>query len=111
LSPANQAKLQSSFRVVIAKMAVIGQNTKTMIDYSDVIPVLKPVVGKPHLPAGKAMKDIDQAASVIVPQRMLFLKSFPAAVRNRSLPNPDRSRPTDLCPRRLSPYSPSTSGV
>jgi hypothetical protein len=95
----------------MAKMAVIGQNMKTMIDCSDAIPVLKPVVGKPHLSAGKTMKDIEQAVSILVPQRLLFLKSFPPAVRNRSLPNPDRPRPTDLCPRRLSPYSPSTSGV
>ncbi|KAJ7921976.1 putative versatile peroxidase [Mycena leptocephala] len=81
-SPANQAKLQS-FRAVMAKMALIGQNTKTMIDCSDVIPVLKPVVGKPHLPAGKAMKDIDQA-------------SFPPAVRNPTLtadPGPQTSVP------------------
>ncbi|KAJ7352148.1 manganese peroxidase 5 [Mycena albidolilacea] len=59
----NQAKLQSSFRAAMAKMAVIGQNTKTMIDCSDVIPVPKPVVGKPHLPAGKTMKDIEQACA------------------------------------------------
>jgi hypothetical protein len=50
----------------MAKMAVIGQNTKTMIDCSDVIPVPKPLVGKPHLPAGKTMKDIEQAVSIIV---------------------------------------------
>ncbi|KAJ7916933.1 manganese peroxidase 1 precursor [Mycena leptocephala] len=59
----NQAKLQSSFRAAMAKMAVIGQNTKTMIDCSDVIPVPKPLVGKPHLPAGKTMKDIEQACA------------------------------------------------
>jgi cytochrome c peroxidase len=51
----------------MAKMAVIGQNTKTMIDCSDVIPVPKPVIGKPHLPAGKTMKDIEQAVSGIPP--------------------------------------------
>jgi hypothetical protein len=50
----------------MAKMAVIGQNTKTMTDCSDVIPVPKPLVGKPHLPAGKTMKDIEQAVSIIV---------------------------------------------
>ncbi|KAJ7915393.1 fungal versatile peroxidase from pleurotus Eryngii [Mycena leptocephala] len=59
----NQAKLQPSFRAAMAKMAVIGQNMKTMIDCSNVIPVPKPVVGKPHLPADKTMKDIEQACT------------------------------------------------
>ncbi|KAJ7060143.1 putative versatile peroxidase [Mycena amicta] len=57
----NQALMQSAFRAAMAKLAVIGQNTAKMIDCSDVIPVPKPVVGTPHLPAGKTMNDIEQA--------------------------------------------------
>ncbi|KAJ7882116.1 fungal versatile peroxidase from pleurotus Eryngii [Mycena leptocephala] len=59
----DQAKMASAFRAAMAKMAVIGQNTAKLIDCSDVIPVPKPVVGKPHLPAGKSMKDIEQACA------------------------------------------------
>ncbi|KAJ6577683.1 manganese peroxidase 3 [Mycena capillaripes] len=59
----NQAKLQSEFRAAMAKLAVIGQNTKNLIDCSDVIPVPKAVTGKAHLPAGKTMSDIEQACA------------------------------------------------
>ncbi|KAJ7670132.1 manganese-dependent peroxidase [Mycena polygramma] len=59
----NQAKLQGEFKAAMNKMAVIGQNPKSMIDCSDVIPVPKPVVGKAHLPAGKSMNDIEQACA------------------------------------------------
>jgi hypothetical protein len=60
-SEANQAKMQTEFGAAMAKMALIGQKTAKMVDCSDVIPVPKPVVGKPHLPAGKTMNDIEQA--------------------------------------------------
>ncbi|KAJ6563317.1 putative versatile peroxidase [Mycena vulgaris] len=59
----NQAKMQTEFKAAMAKMAVIGQNPKNMIDCSDVIPVPKPVIGKPHLPAGAKMSDIEQACA------------------------------------------------
>ncbi|KAJ7108198.1 Mn peroxidase MNP3 [Mycena epipterygia] len=59
----NQAKMQTEFKAAMAKLAVIGQNPAKMIDCSDVIPVPKPVVGKPHLPAGLSMADIEQACA------------------------------------------------
>ncbi|KAK7052082.1 peroxidase [Favolaschia claudopus] len=58
-----QANLQAKFRAAMSKMAIIGQKRANMIDCSDVIPVPKPVVGKPHLPAGKTMNDIEQACA------------------------------------------------
>lgn len=64
IPPDNQAKMQTEFRAAMAKLAVIGQNPAKMIDCSDVIPVPKPVVGKPHLPAGLSMADIEQAVSL-----------------------------------------------
>ncbi|KAF7303556.1 Peroxidase [Mycena indigotica] len=57
----NQNAMANAFKAAMAKLAVIGQNTAKMIDCSDVIPVPKPVVGKPHLPAGKTMNDVEQA--------------------------------------------------
>ncbi|KAJ6527864.1 putative versatile peroxidase [Mycena vulgaris] len=58
---ANQGKLQKEFAAAMAKMAIIGQDQRKMVDCSDVIPVPKPLVGSPHLPAGKTMADIEQA--------------------------------------------------
>ncbi|KAJ6528014.1 heme peroxidase, partial [Mycena sp. CBHHK59/15] len=51
----NQAKMQSEFKAAMLKLSLIGQNAKNMVDCSDVIPVPKPVIGTPHLPAGLNM--------------------------------------------------------
>ncbi|KAJ7149147.1 manganese peroxidase 3 [Mycena filopes] len=59
----NQAAMASAFRAAMAKMAIIGHNRANLIDCSDVIPIPKPVTGKPHLPAGKTMADIEQACA------------------------------------------------
>ncbi|KAJ7097548.1 manganese peroxidase 3 [Mycena epipterygia] len=59
----NQAKMQTEFAAAMAKMAIIGQDKTKMVDCSDVIPIPKPVIGSPHLPAGKTMADIEQACS------------------------------------------------
>ncbi|KAJ7220720.1 manganese peroxidase 3 [Mycena pura] len=59
----NQAAMQSKFKAAMMKLAVIGQDVSKLIDCSDVIPVPKPVVGTPHLPAGATMNDIEQACA------------------------------------------------
>jgi hypothetical protein len=51
--------MMSSFKTQMAKLAVLGQNTKEMVDCSDVIPMPKPRVGKAHLPAGTSLHDIE----------------------------------------------------
>jgi len=58
-----QAKMQSAFKAAMSKLAVVGQDASKLIDCSDVIPVPKPVVGTPHLPAGLTMNDIEQACA------------------------------------------------
>ncbi|KAF7360776.1 Peroxidase [Mycena venus] len=58
-----QANLQAKFKAAMSKMATIGNDRSKMVDCSDVIPVPKPVVGTPHLPAGKTMNDIEQACA------------------------------------------------
>jgi hypothetical protein len=65
-----QANLQAKFRAAMSKMAIIGHNRANMVDCSDVIPVPKPVVGTPHLPAGKTMADIEQAVSLVHPMHI-----------------------------------------
>jgi cytochrome c peroxidase len=63
LSQVGQANLQAKFRAAMSKMAIIGHSRANMVDCSDVIPMPKPLVGSPHLPAGKTMADIEQAVS------------------------------------------------
>ncbi|CAL1709034.1 unnamed protein product [Somion occarium] len=59
----NQSKLQNAFKAAMAKLAVLGQDTSKLVDCSDVIPVPKPLVGTPHLPAGLTHNDIEQACA------------------------------------------------
>lgn len=58
--------MQTEFAAAMAKMAIIGQDKTKMVDCSDVIPIPKPVIGSPHLPAGKTMADIEQAVSHVI---------------------------------------------
>lgn len=51
--------MMSSFKTQMAKLAVLGQNTREMVDCSEVIPVPKPRVGRTHLPAGTSLQDIE----------------------------------------------------
>lgn len=47
----------------MAKLAVTGQDTRKLIDCSDVIPVPKALTGKAHFPAGFSKADVDQACA------------------------------------------------
>jgi hypothetical protein len=49
----------SSFKIQMAKLAVLGQDTTKLIDCSEVIPVPKPRKRKAHLPAGTSPDDIE----------------------------------------------------
>ncbi|KAJ7097576.1 manganese peroxidase 3 [Mycena epipterygia] len=59
----DQKGMQTKFKAAMMKLATIGQDVSSLIDCSDVIPVPKPVVGTPHLPAGLNMNDIEQACA------------------------------------------------
>ena len=59
----DHAKLQSAFAAAMAKLAVLGQDTSQMVDCSEVIPVPAALRTKPHFPAGKTNKDVEQAVS------------------------------------------------
>lgn len=56
----------SSFKIQMAKLAVLGQDTAKLIDCSEVIPVPRPRKGKTHLPAGTSLDDIEASVSARV---------------------------------------------
>jgi hypothetical protein len=57
----------SSFKIQMAKLAVLGQNTTKLIDCSDVIPVPKARKrSKAFLPANTSMSDIEASVRVQV---------------------------------------------
>ncbi|KAL0956168.1 hypothetical protein HGRIS_002328 [Hohenbuehelia grisea] len=59
----NQAKLQSAFKAAMLKLSILGHKQSDLIDCSDVIPTTKPVIGRPHLPAGQKQSNIEQACA------------------------------------------------
>ncbi|KAI0041317.1 class II peroxidase [Auriscalpium vulgare] len=58
-----QAHMASSFKAAMAKLAVLGQDTSTMVDCSEVIPVPPPFTGTATIPAGLSQNDIEQACA------------------------------------------------
>lgn len=48
------------------KLSVLGQNTRNMVDCSDVIPIPPPLgaANGPHLPAGSTLKDVEAAVRI-----------------------------------------------
>lgn len=60
----NQAAMTAAFKSSMEKLALVGQNTKNMIDCSEAVPAAAAAVTKPAtLPAGKTMKDIQGACA------------------------------------------------
>lgn len=50
----------SRFEKVMAKMAVLGQNPRTLVDCSEVIPVPKKATSNTgFIPSGKTLRDIE----------------------------------------------------
>ncbi|KAG6866643.1 Versatile peroxidase vpl2 [Blastosporella zonata] len=61
----NQEKMQSEFAAAMLKLSLLGQHKSKMVDCSEVIPVPPSLKTSVHLPAGKSMRDIEQAVSVV----------------------------------------------
>nr|WCB70288.1 manganese peroxidase MnP3 [Trametes hirsuta] len=59
----NQAKMSSAFKAAMAKLAVIGQDVRKMVDCSEVIPHPPPAQGMAHFPAGLSNDDVEQACA------------------------------------------------
>ncbi|KAH9056569.1 manganese peroxidase 1 [Lactarius vividus] len=56
--------MRTAFAAVMAKLSVLGQNTKNLVDCSDVIPIPKPFTGSAHLPAGSTLQDIEASCKL-----------------------------------------------
>ncbi|KIJ56380.1 class II peroxidase [Sphaerobolus stellatus SS14] len=56
-----QELMSASFKAAMAKLAVVGQDTRRMIDCSEVVPLPKPATRKASFPATKTRKDVQQA--------------------------------------------------
>ena len=56
----------AKFESVMAKLAVLGQNSRDLVDCSEVIPVPPPFTGSATLPAGQNQNDIEQAVSTLL---------------------------------------------
>ncbi|EMD32647.1 fungal class II heme-containing peroxidase [Gelatoporia subvermispora B] len=57
------SRQQTLFKAAMSTLATIGQDTSTLTDCSDVIPVPAAPVGTPHFPAGLTNADVDQACT------------------------------------------------
>ncbi|TFK35770.1 manganese peroxidase [Crucibulum laeve] len=57
----DQTRMQTQFKAAMAKLQVLGQNTKTMVDCSDVVPVPASFAGPIKFPATFSQKDVQQA--------------------------------------------------
>lgn len=53
--------MRSSFAEAMGKLATLGQKLEDMADCSELIPEPKPRVGKPHMPAGCSLDEIEQS--------------------------------------------------
>ncbi|KAF8803334.1 manganese peroxidase 1 [Phlegmacium glaucopus] len=54
----NQQLVTTAFKVVMAKLQVLGQNTKNLIDCSSVVPTSKPFAGPIKYPASFSQADV-----------------------------------------------------
>ncbi|KAF8960671.1 heme peroxidase [Flammula alnicola] len=61
----NQALMVSKFQAAMAQLSVVGQDTSTLVDCSEAIPIPQPLpaAAGPHLPAGFTGQDIQQACA------------------------------------------------
>jgi manganese peroxidase len=55
--------MRSSFQKYMEEIATLGQDKDKMIDCSGIIPPPKPRIGKPHLPAGCSLEQIEKSVS------------------------------------------------
>jgi len=57
-----QEKMANAFKAAMAKLAVVGQDTRNFVDCSEVVPTPVPAVNKPAtFPATKTRQDVQQA--------------------------------------------------
>lgn len=85
----------AEFKAAMAKLQVLGQNTRKLIDCSDVVPVPQPFTGHIKFPASFSKKDLQLAVSdflLFLLFTNLNLCSVPLAIpqhRHRCWPCPN----------------------
>ncbi|KJA19724.1 class II peroxidase [Hypholoma sublateritium FD-334 SS-4] len=57
----DQERMMSEFKAAMAKLQVLGQNTRRLVDCSDVVPVPAPFAGPIKFPASFSSKDLQLA--------------------------------------------------
>ena len=64
----NQALMTANFKAAMEKLAVVGQNTRKLIDCSEAVPAAKPAVNKPAtFPAGTGPQDLQRSCPLPFP--------------------------------------------
>lgn len=79
--------MQTEFKAAMLKLSLLGHSQANLIDCSEVIPANKALVGSPHLPAGLAMSNIEQAVSIYQALEYPIL-TVPSVPRPRSHRSP-----------------------
>ncbi|KAH9978777.1 manganese peroxidase [Lactifluus volemus] len=59
----DQDSMKSAFQAAMRKLSLLGQDTKNLIDCTEVIPVPKPLHTTAHFPAGSSYEDIQRSCS------------------------------------------------
>ena len=92
----DQEKFEETFPDVFNRLAVLGVDTSTLIDCSEVIPQPPPLPAssRPHFPAGKTHADIEQAVRLHMVDRDAH-----TLIYSHSVLTP-HSRPSPLTPVR-----------
>ncbi|KAH9083667.1 heme peroxidase [Lactarius deliciosus] len=67
-----EGHMTSAFAAAMAKLSVLGQNPRNLVDCSDVIPVPKPFTGSAHLPAGSTLQDIEASVRAKMPNTVKY---------------------------------------
>ena len=57
----DQQRMMTQFKAAMAKLQVLGQNTRALVDCSDVVPVPAPFAGPIKFPASFSQKDVQIA--------------------------------------------------
>ncbi|KDR69116.1 hypothetical protein GALMADRAFT_77799, partial [Galerina marginata CBS 339.88] len=60
---ADQTLMENQFQSAMLQLQLLGQDTTTMIECSEVVPIPPPPPSQPHFPAGFSKFDIDQACA------------------------------------------------
>jgi len=79
--------MTTAFKIVMAKMQLLGQDTSKLTDCSDVVPKSKPFAGPIKYPASFSQKDVQIAVSGFLRISNYYILNF-TLVLTTALPQP-----------------------